>query len=248
MDNLLLVQDVSKSFGREKERFHAVSHVSFQLAPGESLGIVGESGSGKSTLLKLIAGLSTADSGDIFLNGRKLGRQRTRPELQQMQMVFQNAAGSFNPRMKLGLSVAESARNLCGGLTADQLEQLIRSVGMEPEIAERYPSGISGGQCQRLAIARAIAVQPKLLLCDEITSALDVSAQAQILRLLRQLRQQTHMAMLFVSHDLSVVRSICDRIIVMQGGRIVEQGTAEQIIEAPREAYTRLLISSIMHI
>lgn len=248
MNELLRLDDVSKSFGVKKDRFDAVSHISFGLFPGESVGIVGESGSGKSTLLKLIAGLKSADSGEIYLNGKKLGKTRTKNELKQMQMVFQDAVGSFNPRIKLGRSVAESARNLSGGLNEGQLEELLYTVGLQPEILERYPSEISGGQCQRLAIARAIAVKPALLLCDEITSALDVSAQAQILRLLSRLRRQHNTALLFVSHDLSVVRSICDKIIVMHNGTIVETGTSEQVIDNPQQEYTKLLISSIMYI
>ena len=248
MTELLTVNQVSKRFRDRSGHFDAVQSVSLHLAPGEALGIVGESGSGKSTLLKLIAGLQTPDSGEILLNGQPLGKKRTRDQFRQMQMIFQNASGSFNPRIRLNKSVLESARNLHVDLQEDQIGNLFQAVGLQPEIGERYPAGISGGQCQRLAIARAIAVKPDLLLCDEITSALDVSAQAQILRLLARLRQENHTALLFISHDLSVVRSLCDRILVMRSGQVVEEGSAQQILEDPREDYTKLLISSIMHI
>ena len=163
-------------------------------------------------------------------------------------MVFQNAAASFNPRRTIRDSIAETVRSLLGRNASVDIEALSAMVQLPPELMDRYPRQLSGGQCQRLAIARAMAVQPEILLCDEVTSALDVSSQAQILRLLAKLCRESHTSAVFVSHDLAVIRCLCDRVMVMRGGSVVEEGGTAQVIHAPREDYTRRLVASVLQI
>ena len=165
-----------------------------------------------------------------------------------MQMVFQDPVASFHPRRTIEASLLEAIHNLCGKETKIDLEELSKKVGLSPELLKRRPAQLSGGQCQRFAIARAIAVQPEILLCDEITSALDVSTQAQILRLVFEIRKNTGTSAIFVSHDLAVVSCLCDRIMVMKDGMVVEEGGARQILEEPRDEYTKRLIESVMAI
>ena len=239
---------LSKTYVRRGNRVDALSNVSFTLNEREILGIVGESGSGKSTLLRLVSGLEAPDTGKLTLDGRELPARRTRAEYRQIQMIFQDAVGSFHPRRKISASIRESVHNLLGSYEEPDWNALCDMVQLSPALLDRYPRDLSGGQCQRFAIARAMAVKPRILLCDEITSALDVSSQAQILRLLSSLYYEQNMSVIFVSHDLAVVRSICTRVMVMKGGRLVEEGSAAQIIEAPREEYTKQLISSVLEI
>lgn len=246
--SLLCCREIKKTFRRGGQSFRALNSISLEIEEGESLGIVGESGCGKSTLLRIIAGLDKPDSGEVLLRGNRLGVKRSREELRCMQLIFQNANGSFNPRRRVISSILENAQNLTGSASKKELEPLIRRVGIEPELLERYPSRLSGGQCQRLAIARALAVRPELLLCDEITSALDVTTQKLIVELLRELRAEYGMSMLFVSHDLAVVGQLCDRIIVMLGGEIVEQAPSRELLRNPREEYTKKLISSVLEV
>ena len=241
-------KNIFKRYRRRDVSVDALSEVSFALNEGEILGVVGESGSGKSTLLRQISGLETPDSGELLLDGKLLPAKRTKEDYRSIQMIFQDAVGSFHPRRKISDSIRETVKNLVGTGVEPDWQTLCTMVQLSLELAERYPRDLSGGQCQRFAIARAMAVQPRILLCDEITSALDVSSQAQILRLLDQLHRSKNMSVIFVSHDLAVVRSICDRVMVMQNGKLVEEGTAEQIIHAPREEYTKLLISSILEV
>ncbi len=241
-------KNICKRYRRRDVSVDALSEVSFALNEGEILGVVGESGSGKSTLLRQISGLETPDSGELLLDGKPLPAKRTKEDYRSIQMIFQDAVGSFHPRRKISDSIRETVKNLVGTGVEPDWQTLCTMVQLSLELAERYPRDLSGGQCQRFAIARAMAVQPRILLCDEITSALDVSSQAQILRLLDQLHRSKNMSVIFVSHDLAVVRSICDRVMVMQNGKLVEEGTAEQIIHAPREEYTKLLISSILEV
>ena len=241
-------KNICKRYRRRDVSVDALSEVSFALNEGEILGVVGESGSGKSTLLRQISGLETPDSGELLMDGKPLPAKRTKEDYRSIQMIFQDAVGSFHPRRKISDSIRETVKNLVGTGVEPDWQTLCTMVQLSLELAERYPRDLSGGQCQRFAIARAMAVQPRILLCDEITSALDVSSQAQILRLLDQLHRSKNMSVIFVSHDLAVVRSICDRVMVMQNGKLVEEGTAEQIIHAPREEYTKLLISSILEV
>ena len=234
MESILSVKGLSKGYERTVQKALAVSDVSLELHSGEILGIVGSSGSGKSTLLRLICGLEAPDEGHIYLDGRELTGKRSIADRREMQMIFQDPAASFHPRRTIASSIGDAFWSLM--------------VGLSPGLARRYPRSLSGGQCQRFAIARAIASSPRVLLCDEITSALDVSSQAQILALLSSLRREKNMSMIFVSHDLAVVSTLCDRIIVMHGGRIVEEGKTERIISSPQNEYTKELIASVMEI
>ena len=239
---------ICKRYRRKGNSMDALSDVSFTLSEGEILGIVGESGSGKSTLLRQISGLETPDSGELLLCGAPLPAKRTKEHYRTIQMVFQDAVGSFQPRRKISGSIRETVRNLSGAREEPDWQTLCAMVQLPLELAERYPRDLSGGQCQRFAIARAMAVHPRILLCDEITSALDVSSQAQILRLLSDLHREKGMSVILVSHDLAVVRSLCDRVMVMYGGRLVEEGPAAEIIHHPREDYTKKLISSVLEV
>ena len=239
---------ICKSYRRKGVSVDALSDVSFTLEEGEILGIVGESGSGKSTLLRQISGLEAPDSGELLMDGKPLPEKRTREDHRAIQMIFQDAVGSFHPRRKISASIRETVRNLSGTGGEPDWQTLCAMVQLAPELAERYPRDLSGGQCQRFAIARAMAVQPRILLCDEVTSALDVSSQAQILRLLAELHREKGMSVIFVSHDLAVVRALCDRVMVMYGGRLVEEGDVAEVIRAPREDYTKKLISSVLEV
>ncbi|MBQ3276564.1 MAG: ABC transporter ATP-binding protein [Oscillospiraceae bacterium] len=241
-------KNIGKRYRRREFSVDALSDVSFTLNEGEILGIVGESGSGKSTLLRQIAGLEIPDAGELLLDGRPLPAKRTKENYRTIQMIFQDAVGSFHPRRRISDSIRETVRNLVGAGEEPDWKTLCSLVQLPLELAERYPRDLSGGQCQRFAIARAMAVHPRILLCDEITSALDVSSQAQILRLLAQLHQEKNMSVIFVSHDLAVVRSICDRVMVMRNGKVVEEGPAARIIHAPREDYTKQLIASVLEV
>ena len=241
-------KSICKRYRRREVSVDALSDVSFTLNEGEILGIVGESGSGKSTLLRQISGLEIPDSGELLLDGQPLPARRTRENYRTIQMIFQDAVGSFHPRRRISDSIRETVRNLVGAGEEPDWKTLCTLVQLPLELADRYPRDLSGGQCQRFAIARAMAVHPRILLCDEITSALDVSSQAQILRLLSRLHDEKNMSVIFVSHDLAVVRSLCDRVMVMRDGKVVEEGPAEQIIHAPREDYTKQLIASVLEV
>ena len=241
-------KDICKRYRRRDVSVDALINVSFVLNEGEILGVVGESGSGKSTLLRQISGLETPDSGVLRLDGEPLPARRTKENYRTVQMIFQDAVGSFHPRRKISDSIRETVRNLSDAREEPDWKTLCTMVQLPLELAERYPRDLSGGQCQRFAIARAMAVHPRVLLCDEITSALDVSSQAQILRLLDQLHRDKNMSVIFVSHDLAVVRSICDRVMVMYQGKVVEEGDVRSVIESPKEEYTKKLIGSVLEI
>ncbi len=245
---LLSVEDVSVVYGggvfSRSSGFRAVEDVSFSVRCGEIFGIVGELGSGKSSLASAIAGLVPAASGRITFAGHTLGTKRPRHVRQAIQMIFQDPYSSLNSRMRVGAAIREPIGFFRTG-DAAEAGTLIEAVGLPPETARRYPHAFSGGQRQRISIARALASRPQLLICDEPTSALDVSVQARVLNLLKDLRDRTGLTILFISHDLSVVRQMCDRIAVMRSGRIVELEAAETLFTAPRDAYTRELISLI---
>ncbi len=246
MESILSVEGLVKGYGRTGYKTVAVHNIGFELHEGEILGIVGASGSGKSTLLHLISGLEMPDAGHICLDGRELSGKRSLADRRDVQMIFQDAVSSFHPRRTVERSIYDAFYSLMGRGAALDLPALCREVGLDALLAQRYPRSLSGGQCQRFAIARALASEPRVLLCDEITSALDVSSQAQILSLLSSLRRDKDMSMVFVSHDLAVVSSLCDRVLVMHGGTVVEEGTAEGIVSAPQSEYTKKLIASVL--
>lgn len=232
---------------KRSRRFAAVQDVSFSIAPGETLAIVGESGSGKSSVGNAILGLVPVGSGQITFAGEDIthasGRSRRRLA-QSLQVVFQNPYGSLNPSLRVGQILSEPLRAAGMSRIASRalLSDVLGRVGLPEDALERYPHSFSGGQRQRIALARALVRNPRLIVCDEPTSALDVSTQSTVLELLRQTQRETRVAYLFITHDLAVVREFADRVAVMQQGRIVEQGEAQAVCEAPSDAYTRALV------
>ncbi|MEU7516914.1 ABC transporter ATP-binding protein [Streptomyces sp. NPDC042898] len=236
--------------GGDRRSFTALDGVSLTLAAGETLGIVGESGSGKSTLARVLAHAHPADGGRILLDGRDVtrpGRAELHAVRRRVQMVFQDPYASLNPRMTVGEIVAEPLRafgTVPPGERAERVAELLRLVGLDPAAAGRHPRSFSGGQRQRVGIARALAPEPAVLICDEPVSALDVSVQAQIVGLLTDLQRDLGLALVFIAHDLAVVRQVSHRIAVMHEGRIVETGAADELCEHPRDPYTRALLAA----
>jgi oligopeptide/dipeptide ABC transporter ATP-binding protein len=229
----------------------AVAHVDLSLAPGATLGLVGESGCGKSTLARLLLRLTPVSAGRIEFNGQDitaLPESSLRPLRRRLQLVHQNPSAALDPRLIAAASVAEPLviqRLASGSELNDRVAQLFAEVGLGPEFLRRYPHELSGGQKQRVCIARALAPEPQLLVLDEPTSALDVSVQAQMLDMLAELRARRGLTYLFISHNLAVVRQVCAEVAVMYLGRIVEQGSAEQVLGAPRHPYTQALLASV---
>jgi len=251
--NLLEVRTLTTRFTQadSKQPFTAVNSVDFDIRQGEILGLVGESGSGKSTLGRSILNLVRPDSGSVRLRGQQLmglNRRQMRPLRAQLQMIFQDPYASLNPRMSVFATLAEPLRlhrALKGEPLASAVGALLEDVGLPPSCMRKYPHEFSGGQRQRIAIGRALASQPTLVVADEPVSALDVSIQKQILELLLRLVARHNLSMLFISHDLAVVRALCDRVLVMHRGQIVEQGPTEAVWTAPRDPYTRALIAAV---
>lgn len=320
MEPVLRVENLVKRFrSKGKPDVVAVNHVSFELMPGECLGIIGESGSGKSTIANMVSGFLEPSEGEIFLDGEKIagskaGREEKTAELKagqgekiaelkagrgekiaeqkavpggriaelkavlrersagskassrgrelrkawrKMQMVFQTPADSFDPRRTLGDGIGEGLRNagMPSAQVKKEVERLLVECGLPPDFAARYPHQVSGGQCQRAAIARALAVRPKLLICDEATSALDVTIQKEILELLDDLRKNSSsqgkssgqkLSILFICHDIALVQQFCDRVLVLYKGELVEQGSPDEIVRNPKNEYTKRLINSIL--
>lgn len=250
MQTILEVKNLKKTFYKNKQPYPVVNNIDFHLAKGECLGLVGESGSGKSTTAKLITRLIDSDSGTILLDGKEIMgiKGKALKEIyQNIQMIFQSPEESFDPRCSLGDGIMEGLRNQGIKRKEAQLKmsELLDMVELDREYAARYPHQVSGGQCQRAAIARALAVSPQLLICDEATSALDVTVQAQIIDLLQKLKKERSLSILLICHDLALVQKMCDRVLVMCQGTIIEQGTPDQIIKAPQERYTKKLIDSV---
>ena len=252
MEPILRVQNLTKTFTRSgQSNLTAVNGISFDLLPGERLGIIGESGSGKTTAVNLITRLLDATEGKIFLDGEditlKTGKS-LRMIYRKMQMVFQTPTESFDPRCRLGDAVAESLRN--AGIPKKEAMEIVKEhfkqCGLPEDFMKRYPHEVSGGQCQRAAIARAIAIKPRLLILDEATSALDVTVQAEILQLLDNLQEERQMSYLFICHDIALVQNFCDRVLVMYQGKIVEQGKTEEVLHFPKHEYTRMLLDSVL--
>ncbi|MCR2785963.1 MULTISPECIES: ABC transporter ATP-binding protein [unclassified Microbacterium] len=255
----LNVHDLSITFrvggqGKPRGEVRAVDRVSLAIAQGETLGLVGESGSGKSTLARAIMGLNKPRNGSILFEGKDLAALSSRERRKysrRIQMIFQDPYRSLNPRLTVEQLIAEVWEVHPDLLPAKQRRgrtmELLESVGLGDQHLKRFPHELSGGQCQRIAIARALAMDPSVIVCDEAVSALDVSVQAQILNLLARLQREKGLTYLFISHDLSVVQHVSDRIAVMYLGRIVETGAADEILEAPRHAYTQALLSAVPH-
>ena len=267
-NRILEVEDLTVRFPvtggvllRRVGEVRAVDHVSFHIGRGETLGLVGESGCGKTTVGRAIVNILSAMAYGVEVSGKilyhqesgtvvdlaKMSRSGMRPYRSDIQMVFQDPYASLNPRHRVGDIIAAGPMGI--GIKRDvayaRAEQLVQTVGLPASCLGRFPHQFSGGQRQRLSIARALAMQPRLLVADEAVSALDVSVQAQVLTLLRQIRQQFGLSMLFITHDLRVASALCDRIVVMRSGRIVEQGPAWSICGSPQETYTRELIDAI---
>jgi oligopeptide transport system ATP-binding protein len=258
-ENLVEVTDLVKHFpvkaglliDREVDQVRAVDGISFNVARGQTMGLVGESGSGKSTACRVMLQLLKPTSGSVRFEGEEIGglsRRAMRPLRRQMQMIFQDPYASLNPRKRIGQIVGDPLKLqgvASGAELRKQVQELLERVGLSPEHYDRYPHEFSGGQRQRIGIARAIALKPKLIVADEPVSALDVSIQAQIVNLLDDLQDELGLTYVFVAHDIGVVRHISDRIAVMHDGKIVEEGSADQVCERPRDAYTKKLLAAV---
>lgn len=252
MSVVLEAEHLTKTFvSQGRDDYTAVNDVSFSVNSGEKLGIIGESGSGKTTVVNMIIRLLDVTSGTIRLDGDDITFRKGK-ELKEvykkMQMVFQTPTESFDPRRTLGDGIAESLINhgMKKKEAMTQAGKLLELCGLEKEFAGRYPHEVSGGQCQRAAIARAIAISPQLLILDEATSALDVTIQKEILELLDKLKTERNMTYLFICHDIALVQEFCDRVLVMYHGKIVEEGTPDDVIRNPKTDYTRRLIESVL--
>ncbi|HEU4598421.1 MAG TPA: ATP-binding cassette domain-containing protein [Solirubrobacterales bacterium] len=257
--HLLEVSDLVKWFpiksgllvDRTVDHVKAVDGISFQVERGETLGLVGESGSGKSTACRAVLQLLAPTSGSVRFEGREIAgfsRREMRPLRSEMQMIFQDPYASLNPRKRVGQIVGDPLKRqkaASGSELRKRVQELLERVGLSAEHYNRFPHEFSGGQRQRIGIARALALRPKLVVCDEPVSALDVSIQAQIINLLDDLQDELGLAYLFVAHDIGVVRHISDRIAVMYEGKIVEQGSADEVCERPQDDYTKKLLAAV---
>jgi len=238
-------------FRREVGSVNAVDGISFEIQEGETLGLVGESGCGKSTAGRVILQLIPATAGNVFFKGRdltSLDKEELRKQRQQMQMIFQDPQDSLNPRMTVGSIISEPLmehKKLQAEERSQRVEQLLISVGMNPKFTNRYPHEFSGGQRQRIGIARALALSPDFIICDEPIAALDVSIQAQVINLLEDLQEKYGLTYLFISHDLSMIRHIANRVAVMYLGRIVELASSRDLYFAPLHPYTQALLSAV---
>lgn len=236
---LLTVENIKKTFRNGKKEIQAVNGVSFSIHCGECMGLIGESGCGKSTVAKMISGLLQPSAGTVRFNGKN------------MQMVFQDPVMSFSPRMTILDSLCEGVRyrtKLSRKEQEARAYEVLEQVGLKRAYAKKYSYELSGGECQRAAIGRAIMIKPELLICDEVTSALDVSVQAQIVCLLKKLADEMKMSYLFISHDLALVSGFCDRVAVMYQGSIIEMGEKKEILEHPQEAYTKQLLDCVLSV
>ena len=237
---------------RRHGEVRAVDDVSFSIEPGKTVGLVGESGSGKTTIGRTIVRLMKPTSGEIFYRGEEISMMSEsafHPFRKKIQMIFQDPHGSLNPRRTIGSSIAEALEIHFSAMSPSQREErvaeLLRKVNLLPEMMRRYPHEFSGGQRQRIGIARALAVEPELLICDEPVSALDVSVQAQIINLLQDLQEELGLSMLFIGHDLAVVRHISETVLVLHHGKLVESGSADQVLQHPQNDYTKALLAAV---
>ena len=250
MQEILKVSSIKKTFLKDGESNTVINDVSFTVKKGQCVGIVGESGCGKSTTVRVILGLLNFDEGEIILSGNKLSPQnkiRLKEIQGKIQMVFQMPTESFNPRIKLGKSIKEAMKKI---LTSEEkevkLKKLFEECQLSYDLADRYPKEVSGGQCQRAAIARALASDPQLLICDEATSALDVTVQYKIMNLLKNIQRNRNMSILFICHDIALVQQFCDYVLVMDKGKIIEEGIPNEVILNPSQMFTKKLISSVI--
>ena len=248
-EDLLIIENISKSFTVDKNKeLQALKNINIRLKKGECIGIVGESGCGKSTLARIIVGIERKTSGKIIFDNKEIeGISKTK----DIQMIFQNPLSSFNPRMKIVDYMWEPLRNYFKLSKKDSIPLIKKSlmdVGLDENALEKYPHEFSGGQLQRITIARAIIIKPKLIVCDEITSALDVSVQKQILELLKKLQKDLHLSYLFIGHDLAVVQDISQKIVVMCMGEIVEELDSVDLKSKAKHPYTKLLLNSVFEI
>ncbi len=256
-ENILEVASLRKTFSVRSpaggyEDFPAVDNISFSLPRGGSLSVVGESGSGKTTTARIVAGLETRSGGEILFDGQPLDSRRgirhRRERARRIQMVFQDPFASLDPRQTLGSALDEVLAvnfDKPRAWRRERIAVLLEQVGLDPKYRDSAPGRLSGGQRQRFAIARSLALEPSLLILDEAVSALDVSVQAQVLNLLIDIRQQTGISYLFVSHDLAVVRQVSDSCLVLKSGRIVEHGPTESVLNSPQDPYTRALLDAV---
>ena len=248
---LIEVRQLKRYFGAPKQPVRAVDDVSFAIQPGETLGLVGESGSGKSTIGRTLLRLIEASDGQVLYRGEDLGAassSRMRALRSKLQIIFQDPYASLNPKMRIGdiLGEALSTHKLAPGRAAREarISELLQLVGLRPEHASRYPHEFSGGQRQRIGVARALAVEPEFIVADEPLSALDVSIQAQVVNLLCELREKFKLTMLFISHDLDVVEYLCDRVVVLYLGRVMEVARTEDLFARPLHPYTQALLAA----
>jgi peptide/nickel transport system ATP-binding protein len=249
-DVLVRVENMVVEFPIDGGTVHAVSGVSFDLVEGETLGIVGESGCGKSTTARAVIQLPRPTSGQVLFRGNdltELSNEEMRHVRPDLQMIFQDPISSLNPRRTVSEIIAEGLRvwGDRGQWTVDRIDELMEAVGIDPRYGDRKPHQFSGGQCQRISIARALVLDPKVIICDEPVSALDVSVQAQILNLLEDMKERYGVSLMFISHDLSVVKNISDRIMVMYLGKTCEVASADDLFERPAHHYTRALMSAL---
>lgn len=247
MDTFLEARHLGRRFMKEGHTVSAVEDVSFSLFRGECLGVAGASGSGKSTLARMACGLLPPSEGELLLEGSPVSFKERKKLYQKMQMVFQLPRESFDSRMTLGQSVMENLHSRQGKKgNREEMERLFMDCGLPVEMADKYPHEVSGGECQRAAIARALASRPECLVCDEAVSALDMEVQKGILDLLMKLKTEKGLTLLFISHNLAVISYLSDRVIIMEQGKIVEQGKTESVIRHPQHPYTKKLLAAVL--
>ncbi|SEP84001.1 oligopeptide transport system ATP-binding protein [Ignavigranum ruoffiae] len=239
---------IDKTFSRDKRYFKVLDNVSLKLERGQVLGIIGESGSGKSTLMRILIGLEQTSAGDVYFHGNKMSDRRSKSFKRDVQMIFQDSYASLNPKMSIKNILFEPYQvhyHLKSKEILKFTTELLEKVGLESAILSKFPHELSGGQRQRVSIARALTTKPKVIICDEPTSSLDVSTQAQVLNLLKDLQEYDGISFVFVSHNMSVVKFMSQHIMVMKHGRVVEEGPVEQVFDDPHSSYTRTLIASV---
>lgn len=250
-EEIVRVEHLKKAFKRNRKSVLAVDDVSFLIRKGECLGLIGESGSGKSTIAGILSGFQRTDEGNFYLKGREMlhNKQYARENRRYMQTIFQNPLSSLNPRMTIGKNLEEALLYYEKTTKEERVrraEEVMEMVELPRAYLKKHPMQISGGECQRVCIARALMRNPDFLICDEMTSALDVSVQAKVLNILQSLQKEYQMAMLFISHDIAVVSNVCDSVLVLQEGRIAESGAVRDVLRNPTMPYTKNLINSVI--